>query len=158
MKNIENINRSISEMAIRLASNADLQARLNIKQPLTIQDMLTKHYICIGPQTETNIEKSGRNVFLIVNLQDITFYEEAINARGVISIVADANFNTTTTDYRDRLLDIVNEIVKSLDNAKLSSSITVSISGFSRVNYTELLTGYQIFFDFKDQGTKEVEL
>ena len=57
MHNLKNVMKSLNEIAIRLASNIELQKLLMVDSmkvedsdfsPLTIQEMLKQHYICLN--------------------------------------------------------------------------------------------------------------
>ena len=100
MISLQNSIRSINDIIIRLASNSDLQRLLIVDdydvknadfQPLTIQDMLDKHYIELEPQTEAGIEKTGRNIFLNVQMQDIIVNEDHLTSQGIIYICYNLN-------------------------------------------------------------------
>lgn len=166
MYNLQTIINSFNEIAIRLASNVELQKYLLIDnkdinaenfQPLTIQQLLDQQYICNGSQNEDAIAKMGRNTFLVISLRDITFADKNINVYGNIYIVNNIN-NHFVNNHEDRCLHIANAIIKSIDGLKLSSSIQIGVTSLSRVTYTQFLSGYMLNFNFSDQAEKEAEL
>lgn len=165
MKKLLNIRKSLNELAIRLAANIELQKLLLVDdydiqtsdfQPLTIQDMLNKHYICVGPQNEEGIEKNGRNSFLILTLQDINLRgrENNIAVTGKIFIVSDIN-HALMSNYQDKNLAIADTIIESIDGLKLSASVKIQADFVSRISYTETLSGYVLSFSFLDQNSAE---
>ena len=166
MHNLKNVMKSLNEIAIRLASNTELQKLLMVDSmkvedsdfsPLTIQEMLKQHYICLTPQNENAIVKSGRNTFLIITPQEINLADKSTSVSGSIYIVTDLN-HATIDNYEDRCLKIADLLLKTLDGLKLTASITLQLSYISRITYTELLTGYSVSFSFTDQKTEGAEI
>lgn len=166
MVSLQNSIRSVNDIIIRLASNSDLQRLLIVDdydvknadfQPLTIQDMLDKHYIELEPQTEAGIEKMGRNIFLNVQVQDVLISEDHLTTQGTIYICYNLN-QALISNYKDRGLEIADIIVRALHNLKISSSVAVKINRVSRITYTQFFTGYSISFSFADQSEQEAEI
>lgn len=166
MISLQNSIRSINDIIIRLASNSDLQRLLIVDdydvknadfQPLTIQDMLDKHYIELEPQTEAGIEKTGRNIFLNVQMQDIIVNEDHLTSQGIIYICYNLK-QALISNYKDRGLEIADLIIRALHNLKISSSVAVKVNRVSRMAYTQFLVGYSISFSFEDQNEQEAEI
>ena len=169
MKDIKNIKKSFFEIAQLLASNEKIQRLLVLdsKTPFTdtftpksINDLLAEKYICLVPPfLEEGIEDNWRNNFLVIRLEDITFPErdENTTVHGVIMIGAHDNY-IILENNQNRLYELMDQIIKTLDGQKLSAAGKTTITYCSIVDYTPYVTGYRISFDFSDQGSRKAEL
>jgi len=59
---------------------------------------------------------------------------------------------------QNRLLEIVDEVIMTLDSQKISSAGTINISYATMTVYSEMTFGYRITFTISDQMTKKAEL
>lgn len=167
MKTIKVLKKALVEIAQLLALNERLQRLLvndveeplsGVFTPLTINELIEKEYINTSGFLENGIEHNGRNTFLVLQWDEFHFPDnEKVNGTGSIFIGTDYN-HVLLNKNQNRLLEIVDEVIMTLDSQKISSAGTINISYATMTVYSEMTFGYRITFTISDQMTKKAEL
>lgn len=169
MKQLGKIKDLPFEIAIKLSQNARLQQLLvddsnqyiaddvndTNTELIDINDLLRDEYISFSPVVDNNITNSTRNTFLIVNLDEIDFVssEDNMAVSGAIFIGTDKQ-HAVLKNNRLRLVEMMDEILKSLDGAKLSVAGQINLQYSTFVSYSNYVFGYKIVFRIAEQETR----
>lgn len=163
MKRLNKLKKAPIEMTQLLADSEQLQRLLCIDvvdiekeefHKMTYQDIMEKRYISFAPTDDAikNITDSlGRNTFLIIVP---TFFSKNGELSGLIYIGTNHNHQMVSNN-RFRLIELVDEIIKCLDNKKVSSAGTIHIENASSVVYSQFTFGYKIEFNIHDLADVE---
>lgn len=168
MKNLVSIRNSLRDIALILAQDQRIQQLLMVDQydvesesfePLSLEEMLNKKYICLTPQNENAIRDIGRNTFIIITLQEVSVnnIEDNMGVLGRIFIVTDID-HAMIKNYQDRTLVLADYILQDLNNHKISSAGEIHVTYITRVAYNEFLSGYQVTFRYTDQSSIIAEI
>lgn len=169
MKNLRNIKKTYFEIAQLLAQNERLQRLLVLESDdpfkesftsLTINELFEKKYISLTtPFLEEGIETNWRNMFLTIRFDDISFegMNDNFEVRGAIVFGAHDNY-VMLKDNKCRLLEIIDEVLKTLDDQKLSAAGKISVSGCTAVSFSPYVTGYRMSFYFSDLSSRKAEI
>ena len=170
MKSLETIKRTLFEIAQTLSQNTYLQ-QLLIEDNNDIQkgnptftihsinDLMDEQYICLDAHLENGIVNHGRNSFIIIHLDSMSFKQSSNNipVYGSIYIATDKN-HVMLTENRQRLWEMIDEIYKTIDGKKFSAAGILEIKNVSSVIYSEYSFGYRISFEFKEQEQRKAVL
>ena len=166
MKDINMISKTIFEIAQALAENPELQRLLVIDSPdvlktpfrlRNLNELLKDEYISLAPFVENGKIEIKRNTLLLVRLEDISFEEEEAEAKGSIYIATDKD-HVLIDDNKNRLFEMINQILHSIDSRKFSAAGKVEIYYTHPITYSEFTFGYRIMFRFSDQFHRKAEL
>jgi hypothetical protein len=164
MRNINNIKKSYLEIAHLIASNQKIQQLLlddtddlsSKENKLTLEELINGHYITFYPLVEADIVDKTRNTFIVLFVSSISF-EENMSADCDIYVTTDsAHFQLKNGG--NRLLDLTNEIVKTLDGVKLSSASEIRVNNVSMEIISEMRASYDISISFADQNTEKATI
>ena len=167
MKNLDTIKKIPMDIAVTLASNSKLQQLLvddsnklsdNFK-PYSINQLLEIGFISFTPVIDNNIQDNTRNSFLIINLDEINFADrdDNLSVNGAIFIGTDRQ-HALLDGNTLRLLEIIDEVLKTLNHKKLSASGEIQLNYATFVSYSEQVFGYKIMFNINEQTTRKAEI
>lgn len=167
MKDINMISKTIFEIAQALAENQELQRLLIIDspdvlkapfRPRNLNELLKDEYISLAPFVENGKIEIKRNTLLLVRLEDISFEEEEeADVKGSIYIATDKD-HVLIDDNKNRLFEMINQVLHSIDSRKFSAAGKVEIYYTHPITYSEFTFGYRIMFRFSDQFHRKAEL
>ena len=167
-KDLRNIKKAALEIGQLLASNNtlcsllynDTPDALNITNRIySLNEMLNDKYITVYPPVETTIKESTRNSFLVILLDSINLMVPDDNARASFTIyVTTDSDHILLNDNKNRLLEMCDQVLTSLDRVKLSSAGAISISSISHVMLSEFRAGYRIALSITDQTSRKAEI
>lgn len=169
MKELGKIKSLPVEIIMKLASNTRLQKLLLVDtQDLPADEdfvtqkwhtLIEQDYMSIAPIVDDNITNNSRNTFLIVHLEDIDTYgqEGNIQVGGTIFIGTNKE-HTWLTGNKLRLLEMIDEIIKSLDGQKFSVAGKINLYRVSSVVYSKQSFGYRIAFRISELENRKAEL
>lgn len=165
MRDLRNIIKAPFEIGTLLTSNPYLIELLvnnqsfidnttvsqEILQSENIDYLLNEGYITVYPPTNVDTVPTDRCTYCIILLNDIDVRDaDSIDASGSVYFVTDES-HILLDNNRNRLLELVNQGYNTLDNAKLSSAITLHITTISQVIIDTHHVGYEMQFKFSDQ-------
>lgn len=170
MKQLGKIKDLPLEIAVKLSQNARLQQLLvddtNQYIPedisddetnlLDIDQLFKDEYISFSPVVDNNITNTTRNTFLIINLDEIDFVsgEDNMNVSGAIFIGTDKQ-HAVLHNNKLRLIEMIDEVLKSLHDEKLSVAGQIKLDYATFVSYSNYIFGYKIIFQIVEQDTKK---
>ena len=169
MKQLGKIKNLPQEIIQQLSFNTNLQKLLLIDtqdpfgasdfSPLSWDKLIETDYMSIAPIVDDNITNIGRNSFLIVHLDDINMYdwEDNISVSGAIFIGTNLE-HCWLKGNKLRLLEMIDEITKTLDGQKFSVAGKAQINRASSIVYSNKSFGYRISFTITDQENRKAEL
>ena len=159
MKNLRNIKKVPFEIGQLLANNKRFCSFLvdDTNNPgdvsMSFIELLNEKYITIYPPVEDGaIEQYNRNTYVIILLDSISTADSNANigVSGNIYITTDVN-HILLTENRNRLLEMADEVLQTLDNAKLTSAGEIHINHISHTMINTFRAGYRISFTLSDQ-------
>lgn len=167
MKTLDTIKKIPMDIAVALAQNKKLQQLLiddsnefaDDFTPYSINQLLQDEYISFTPVIDNNIQNANKNSFLVINLDEINFSnrDENIAVAGTIFIGTDKQ-HALLKNNSLRLVEMIDEILRSLDNKKISTSGTIEMRYATFVSYSEYVFGYKIMFAVLEQETRRAEI
>lgn len=164
MIHFTNIRRAPVEIGQILAKNERLVGYLcdDSQDPQTLKKTYTElansHYINFYPPTETSIKDVDRNAFCIILLDAITQIDDD-NTRASIAIYGLVDINhINLINNRSRALEIVDEVVRSLDGVKLTCAGAMRVGNISYVVIDTNHIGYRISVTVTDQSEERAEI
>lgn len=166
MKNLRNIKKIPFEIGQLLANNQYFCALLvdDTTNPgdvaLSFITLLNQKYITIYPPVEDGaIEQYNRNSYAIILIDNINMNEDNFNigVTGSIYVTTDID-HILLTENRNRLLELADEVVQTLNNAKLTSAGAIRINNISHTMLTPFRSGYRIGFSLSDQQVERTEI
>ncbi len=168
MKTLRNVKKSVIEVAQLLAADPDILKLVYIDDPdalnqekpdISLNDLISQHYICVIPPIETGIVDSWRNTFITILLDNVYFNRNDDNtASALVIYVSTDEQHVLLVDNKMRTLEIIDRIIAILEGKKLSGAGTLSIDNFSHTMLSEFRSAYRISISFNDQNTKKVEI
>lgn len=168
MKSIRNIKKSVLEIAQLLAQNDNIvkllyndhsSALLEDRPDITLNQLLNDHYICICAPIESGIRDTWRNTFLTILLDNCYLDQKDDNYMASVKIyVSTEEQFLMLDDNKNRLFELIDEIIMTLEDKKLSSAGKMTVSTFSHTMLTEFRFAYVITVSFSDQTTRKVEI
>ena len=169
VKNFKNIKKLPLELSRLFSQNEKIQRLLIVDtndaltstfSPLTFQQLMDKKYISIAPLNETGIKEMGRNTFMVINVATTTGLRRTDNNnifKGCIFICSDLD-HLVLKNYDLRLVELMSEIVDSIDGEKFSCSGQLEVTSSEAISYSNYLFGYKIQFEISDQPSKGADL
>ena len=170
MKQLGKIKELPFEIAIKLSQNARLQQLLvddsnqyivddvndTNTELIDVNELLRDEYISFSPVVDNNITNSTRNTFLIINLDEIDFVssEDNMAVSGTIFIGTDKQ-HAVLNNNRLRLVEMTDEILKSLHGEKLSVAGQIDLQYSTFISYSNYVFGYKIVFRIAEQETRK---
>ena len=145
------------ETLCKLLVNDKASALTDEKPDKSLNDLIKENYISIYPPVENRIEEYGRNTFLSILVNSVTFSGQNLNA-GVLIYVSTDESHVLLNNNKDRLLEMADRIVQLLQNHKISAAGELNVSSITHVMLSEFHTAYRIAVNFSDQqnGNGEV--
>jgi hypothetical protein len=167
MKTLHNINKAPFEIGRLLSLNnkicsflLDDSADPQIDYQVSLTDLLNQHYITIYPPVEDGaIQDQIRNTYIVILLDriDPNSSSENIFVNGSLYVTTD-KAHVLLSNNRNRLLELIDEIYKTLDGIKLTSAGELHINNISHIMITNFRAGYRIDFTFSDQQGRKAEI
>lgn len=169
MKELGKIKNLPCEIIKILASNIQLQKLLLVdSQELPTDEhfiskrwdqLIDEDYMSICPVIDDNITNNSRNSFLIVHLEDIDTYgtEGNLDIGGVVWVGTNKE-HVWLKGNKLRLLEMIDEVIKSLDGQKCSVAGKIKVLRASSVVYSKSSFGYRISFRVAEQENRKAEL
>lgn len=169
MKELGKIKNLPCEIIKILASNLQLQKLLLVDsqelpddsnfQPKRWDQLIEDDYMSICPTVDDNITNNSRNSFLIVHLEDINTYgtEGNLDIGGIVWVGTNKE-HVWLKGNKLRLLEMVDEVIKSLDGQKCSVAGKIKVLRASSVVYSKSSFGYRISFRVAEQENRKAEL
>lgn len=168
MKNLKNIEKAVIEIASVLAQDEiikrllinDTTDALNIAVPdKNLNDLIKDNYISIYPPVENRIEAYGRNTFISILVDNISFLTTDENTRANIVLYVSTNADhLLIKDNRNRLLVLSDRIVQLLDDYKLTASGKINVTSMNHVMLSEFHSSYRINCNIADQQVRKAEI
>ncbi len=168
MKSLKNIKKSVMEIAqllaqkdeiVKLLYNDQATALNEPKPEVDLNTLIKEHYICICAPVESGIKDSWKNTFLTVLLDTGFFGRQDDNADITLKIyVSTDEQHLQLVDNRNRLFELMDNVISTLDSVKLSSAGKINVSSFSHTMLSEFRFAYVITITFSDQVSKKVEI
>lgn len=165
MKNLRNIKKAPFEIGQLLATNTEICALLlddsntPTSNSVTFKELLDNKYIVLYPPIDSGeIQDYTRNTFLVILIDNISpSADENTLVNGTIYISTDEG-HLLLSNNRNRLLELADKILQTLDGAKLTAAGEVHINAVSHIMITNFRAGYRISFTFTDQPTRKAEI
>ena len=168
MTTLKNIKKAPLEMGQLLANNNKLCNLLYLDIPSALEetsishslnDLINDHYITIYPPVETAIKDNTRNSFLIILLDNVNLQVADNNTRAnfVVYVTTDVD-HILLNNNKNRLLEMCDEVIKTLNGVKLSSAGIVQVSSIAHVMLSEFRAGYRISLSLTDQASRKAEI
>lgn len=167
MGKLANINKSVLQIGQLLAQNSKIASLLYYDTPdaleqdidISLNQLINDKYITVYPPVETAIKDITRNTFLIILLDNINlrYTDNNKSANITIYVSTDAD-HILLENNKNRLLELNDLIVETLDNKKLSSAGQIMISSISHVMLNEFRAGYRISLSLTDQEIRKAEI
>ena len=169
MKQLGKIKLLPSEIIKALSLNTELQKLLVVDvqempsddqfESMSWAELIEQNYMSIVPIIDDNITNNSRNTFLIIHLDDINTYGRENNIEVGGSIYIGTNLDHCwLKGNKLRLLEMIDEVIKTLDNRKLSVAGTLGIIRASSITYSKKSFGYRISFRVSEQENRKAEL
>ena len=168
MKTLKHIKKSVMEIAqllaqndnvVKLLYNDNANALLQPKPNVNLNTLIKEHYICICAPVESGIKDSWKNTFLTILLDTGHFGRQDDNADVSLKIyVSTDEQHLQLDDNKNRLFELMDEVITTLDGKKLSSAGKINVASFVHTMLSEFRFAYIINIGFVDQVTKKVEI
>ena len=168
MKTLRNIKKSVMEVAQLLAQNDNIvkllyndnaSALIDAKPEVDLNTLITGHYICVCAPVESGIKDQWKNTFLTVLLDNIYFGRQDDNSTVSMKIyVSTDEQHLLLVDNKNRLLELIDEVVNTLDNYKLSTAGKIEVASCMHTMLSEFRFAYMIVINFNDQNARKVEI
>lgn len=168
MKTLRNIKKSVMEIAqllaqndniVKLLYNDEATALIDEKPSVDLNTLIHEHYICVCAPVESGIKDQWKNTFLTVLMDNIYFGRQDDNSAVSMKIyVSTDEQHLLLADNKNRLLELIDEVVNTLDGYKLSSAGKMEVSSCSHTMLSEFRFAYMIIVNFNDQNARKVEI
>ena len=170
MTDLTAINKSLIEIGQLLASNAKLRALLlddddqpsmtkEFVQNANFNSLTRDKVLSIGVPGSYGIERDHmtRNTSIVIILDRVSFHDEMTHATTFIYTSCDVD-HILLKNNRNRLFEINQEIVKTLQGAKITSSGAIQVDELDSIRYNEFVVGYRISLDYINQDSERTML
>ena len=168
MKTLKNIKKSVMEIAQLLAQNETIVKLLYNDEPSALNDaapqvdlneLIQNNYICICAPVEDGIKDQWKNTFLTILLDTGFFGRQDDNTSVSLKIyVSTDRQHLLLQDNKNRLFELMDEVITTLEGQKLSSAGKLDCSNFAHTMLSEFRFAYVITFTFNDQNVRKVEI
>lgn len=168
MRSLRNLKKCVLEIAQILAQD-DILCRLLVNDSdnaldevvtgIDLNDLIDDNYICMFPPVENRIEDYGRNTFITILLDEISFLSDGQNNLGTIIIYTSTNADhLLLANNKNRLLEMNDRVAQLLDGKKLSSAGTLRLQTMLHTMLSEFHAGYRIRLTIVDQESGKAEI
>lgn len=166
MKTLRNIKKIPMEIAQLLSLNPTLCGLIvddkdnPDNQDISFDELLKNHYINLYPVVESgDIKDNTRSSYIIILLDSIntTRDNNNISVSGDIYVTTDFN-HILLQNYKNRLLEMADEVFKTLNEVKLTSSGKLIINNITYVVMNNFRTSYRLSFTISDQQIERTEI
>lgn len=166
MSNLRNIKKAPFEIGRLLAANKTLcgymldDSDTPAPTEITFENLLNEKYVTIYPPVdEGHMDNYDRNTYLVILLDSINpnGMDENTLVNGTIYVVTDIE-HILLTGNRNRLLEMVDEVYRTLNNVKLTSAGQIVVGNIYHTMITPFKAGYRINFSFSDQQYVKAEI
>lgn len=168
MKSLKNIKKCVNEIAQTLVQNDNIVKLLFNDQPSALTDekpdvdlntLIQDHYICICAPVETGIQNEWKNTFLTILLDNCYFGRQDDNTSVSLKVyVSTDEQHLLINDNKNRLLELLDEVITTLDGHKISTAGKLEVASFAHTMLSEFRFAYAIIINFNDQNPKKVEI
>lgn len=168
MKTLKNVKKCVMEIAqilgqndkvVKLLYNDETTALIDPKPVVDLNTLIQEHYICICAPVESGIKDSWKNTFLTILLDEGLFSRADDNGDFSVKLyVTTDEQHLILEDNQNRLFELLDEIINTLDGFKLSSAGKLRVNNFKHTMLSEFRFAYVIGLDFAEQNTKVVEI
>lgn len=168
MRSLRNLKKSAVEIAQILAQDPtlckllviDAQDALDQATPdVNLNDLISNNYICFFPPVESRIEDYGRNTFITILLDEVSFNNSGYNnVCSIIIYVTTNEDHILLTNNKLRLIEMCDRIAQLLDGTKLSSAGTLSCNTMIHTMLSEFHSAYRMRFTLVDQENERAEI
>ena len=168
MKSLTNIKKAPLEIAKILAEDNKIKQLVYVDSSdaltvdvsdITMNQMLTEHYISFDPPVENRIEEYQRNTFVSILVDSISLYGSDDNIPATIIIYVSTNSDHLILDNnKNRLLELSDRVIELLNNKKLSASGALYINNLQHVMLSEFHSAYRISCRLSDLRHKEGDI
>lgn len=168
MKTLKNIKKCVMEIAQTLAQNENIvkllyndnSDALNQPKPdVSLNQLIQDHYICVCAPVESGIKDQWKNTFLTVLLDTCFFGGQDDNTTVSLKVyVSTDEQHLLIDDNKNRLLELLDEVINTLDGFKLSTAGKIEVKNFAHTMLSEFRFAYAIIVTFSDQNTRKVEI
>lgn len=168
MKTLKHIKKSVMEIAQLLAQNNNIvkllyndkaDALAEAKPDVSLNTLIQDHYICICAPVESGIKETWKNTFLTILLDTGYFSRQDDNTSTTIKIyVTTDEQHLQLENNKNRLFELMDEVITTLDGKKLSSAGKINVNSFAHTMLSEFRFAYIISIGFTDQVTKDIEI
>ena len=168
MKTLKNVKKSVMEIAQILGQNEKIVKLLYNDESTALQDptpsvslntLIQEHYICICAPVESGIANTWKNTFLTILLDNGMFNRRDDNGDFSIKLyVSTDEQHLLLTDNANRLFELLDEVITTLDGFKLSTAGKIEVNAFNHTMLSEFRFAYVVTLNFTEQNTKVVEI
>ena len=122
-------------------------------------NLVEDKYICFCAPNFANVETLNRNTFITILMEDFDFNSERsfINGSGAIHVTTNESHFSLDNGV-NRSLEIIDEIIATIDGAKFSSAGTLEAERVNYSGFNEDYFNYRISFSISDEITRGVEI
>jgi len=158
---LENIESLLFEIRTVLLNSAiirqlvfnDSNNALNITAPTVAQ---VESFITLYPTFDMNLYTDTLNTMINILVDQCIIGDIDISINGILKLNIVTNIDKwVLVDNKLRIFQIMNEIIKKINNVKFSVSNKVEFVSFSELIATNKIVGYTMFFSLTD-GNSEV--
>lgn len=166
MKDLRNIKTIPFEIGQLLAKNPTLCGLMldDSNDPKTIESsfssLLNNHYINMYPPIESgDIQDYNKSSYIIILIDTINTNNgnQNISVTGHIYVTTDLN-HILLTNNKNRLLEMSDQVFKTLNGEKLTSSGELRINYISYTVINNFRSAYRISFEISDQQIERTEI
>lgn len=165
MKSLITIKKAPYEIGALLAHNKTFCGLLvddnSDPQPLDIDytTLLNERYIRLNPPVYNGVKDHDRNTYCVLNVQSLNMNRENenIGVSAYIFLVTNHD-HVVLTDKTNRLLQLLDELYKTLDGAKISTSGEIKVNSADFTVIDEFTLGYRVSISFTDQQVRKAEI
>lgn len=168
MKTLKNIKKCVMEIAqtlaqndniVKLLYNDDPDALNQPKPSVDLNTLIQEHYICVCAPVESGINNQWKNTFLTVLLDTAYFTGQDDNTNVSLKIyVSTDEQHLLINDNKNRLLELLDEVIGELDGFKISTAGQIEVKSFAHTMLSEFRFAYVIVIGFNDQNPRKVQI
>ena len=149
----------ITNKIISLLYNDSADALESVAPKISLEELIDQNYIGFYPAVEVGINSIDKSTFLIINIENIDFYdsEGGIEVTGGIYVTTDKAYSLLKGN-KLRLLELVDLIDSALDGEKIGAAGKITLTGANYVVFSDFRCGYRIDFRLADQQKRKAEL
>lgn len=165
MKTLATIKKAPYEIGALLAQNKIFCGLLvddnNDPQPIQVDytTLLNEQYIRLTPPVYNGVKNHDRNTYCVLNLQSIDMDKdgENIGVSAYVFLVTNHD-HSILADKTSRLLQLLDELYKTLDGAKISTSGEIKVTSANYTTIDDFTMSYRVSLSFSDQQIRKAEI